>query len=48
VKEELEKEKNKAKFALELDYQTKNQNIENELRRSMTAVRDDSDQMKLK
>ena len=48
MKEELEKEKNKAKFALELDYQTKNQNIENELRRSMTAVRDDSDQMKLK
>ena len=48
VKEELEKEKNKAKFALELDYQTKNQNIENELRRSMSAVRDESDQMKLK
>ena len=35
----MEKEKNKTKFELELDFNTRTQNLENELRRSMTDIR---------
>lgn len=35
----MEKEKNKTKFELELDFNTRTQNLENELRRSMTEIK---------